>query len=279
MDMLMTLRGFCVALLLVFLPLTLLAQTDHLQDELNSAYKGKILLLRNFYSGDTLAYGSDGQLRSSSLEGPWTLGGVQVTDIVVAAAAIEIRGNRVGAVFMHAKLSFIKLGKLHIEVQREISGKDPEAAIRHIFLDPQEDLRPLLPEYWQAYLSGNDPKERRAAWTISIEKRNPTSSAPAKVSPGVVSPGVVGPPRATYSPDPKYTKEAASRHFEGTSTLMVVVNTNGSAEHIGILNPLGMGLDEQAVKAVQRWRFQPAIKNGQPVSVQITIEITFRCCP
>ena len=76
-------------------------------------------------------------------------------------------------------------------------------------------------------------------------------------------------PRAIHSPDPKYTKEAASRHIDGTSVLMVVLNSSGSAENIAILDPLGMGLDEQAVKAVQQWRFQPAMKNGQPISVQI----------
>jgi protein TonB len=95
----------------------------------------------------------------------------------------------------------------------------------------------------------------------------------------MVSPGAVSAPRAIHLPDPKYTKEAASRHFEGVSLLMVVVNTSGSAENIAILDPLGMGLDEQAVKAVQQWKFQPAMKDGQPVRVQINIEIDFHCFP
>ena len=40
-----------------------------------------------------------------------------------------------------------------------------------------------------------------------------------------------------------------------------------------------MGLDEQAVLAVEHWRFQPGTKNGQPVRVEINIEMTFWCCP
>src|SRR5215470_11083283 len=110
----MSLPGFLgVAFLISFSPLGVWAQIDHLQNELNSAYKGKSLLLRNFYSGDTLAYGSDGQLQSRSIQGPWTLGGVEITGIAVAAPGIEIRGNRMGAVFEYGKLRFMKVGKLH----------------------------------------------------------------------------------------------------------------------------------------------------------------------
>jgi periplasmic protein TonB len=37
-----------------------------------------------------------------------------------------------------------------------------------------------------------------------------------------------------------------------------------------------MGLDEKAIAAVREWRFQPATLNGQPVAVQINVEVSFR---
>jgi periplasmic protein TonB len=37
-----------------------------------------------------------------------------------------------------------------------------------------------------------------------------------------------------------------------------------------------MGLDEQAVNAVERWKFEPAKKDGQPVPVMINVEVNFR---
>ena len=37
-----------------------------------------------------------------------------------------------------------------------------------------------------------------------------------------------------------------------------------------------MGLDEKAVEAIRRWRFEPARKDGVPVAVQINVEINFR---
>jgi TonB family protein len=49
----------------------------------------------------------------------------------------------------------------------------------------------------------------------------------------------------------------------------VVVDATGNAVDIGILEPLGMGLDEQAVLALKQWKFRPSILNGQPVPVRI----------
>jgi protein TonB len=36
-----------------------------------------------------------------------------------------------------------------------------------------------------------------------------------------------------------------------------------------------MGLDETAMEEVKRWRFNPAARNGQPVAVEMNIEISF----
>lgn len=89
-----------------------------------------------------LAYSSDGQLLKPSIQGPWTLGGVEITGIVVAEPGIEIRGNRMGALFKDGKLSFMKVGKLQMHIVRDNPEKKSDAAIRHIFIDPKEDLRP-----------------------------------------------------------------------------------------------------------------------------------------
>ena len=54
------------------------------------------------------------------------------------------------------------------------------------------------------------------------------------------------------------------------------IGPDGLAHNIQVMNPLGLGLDEQAVAAVTQWKFKPGTRDGQPVTVQATIEVNFR---
>lgn len=88
--------------------------------------------------------------------------------------------------------------------------------------------------------------------------------------------GGVSAPRAIYAPDPEYSEEARHAKYQGTVILYVIVDADGRPRDIRIMRSLGMGLDEKAIEAVKTWRFEPARKNAQPVSVQISVEVTFR---
>jgi TonB family protein len=83
-------------------------------------------------------------------------------------------------------------------------------------------------------------------------------------------------PRRTYSPPPNYSKDARERKIEGVITLAVVVTSAGKTTQIRVLQGRGYGLDEKAIEAVSKWKFQPATKDGTPVSVEIAVEISFR---
>jgi outer membrane biosynthesis protein TonB len=39
---------------------------------------------------------------------------------------------------------------------------------------------------------------------------------------------------------------------------------------------MGYGLDEKAVECLEKWEFNPALKDGEPVAVRATVEINFR---
>jgi len=88
--------------------------------------------------------------------------------------------------------------------------------------------------------------------------------------------GGVSAPRVLYSPDPEYSEEARKAKYQGTVVLWVVVGADGRPKDVQISRSLGMGLDEKAVEAVRSWKFEPARKDGQPVAVQINIEVSFR---
>jgi TonB family protein len=248
-----------------------------IQSQLNLAYKGKTLLLRDFYRGDDLAYEQNGSVLGNAAQGPWTLANVRITGVTVTALGMEIVGDRLGTWYKNEKAQFVKIDKLKIHIARAISDTDTEATLRpifsRVFIQQGEEIGPMLPEYWRSYLAGTDSKSRAASWLASLEGHIPTFKI------GKSSDGEVAPPRLVYDPEPKYSKEAVSNLVEGTSRLEAVIDAAGMPGSIAILQPLGMGLDEQAVLAVQQWKFQPATKNGQPVAVQMNVQINFRCCP
>jgi TonB family protein len=64
--------------------------------------------------------------------------------------------------------------------------------------------------------------------------------------------------------------------LSGSVLLSIIVDTEGHARDIHVAKSLGMGLDEKAMEAVEKWRFKPGMRNGQPVNVQATIEVNFR---
>ena len=46
--------------------------------------------------------------------------------------------------------------------------------------------------------------------------------------------------------------------------LYIEVGPNGTADSIKVQRSLGMGLDEKAIEAVNKWRFRPGVKDGKP---------------
>src|SRR5258708_26258682 len=68
----------------------------------------------------------------------------------------------------------------------------------------------------------------------------------------------VGMPRCEYCPDPKYSKEAKKKKYEGVVVLLAVVTTEGKAANIQVTKSPGLGLDEKAIEVVRKWKFKPA---------------------
>jgi TonB family protein len=88
--------------------------------------------------------------------------------------------------------------------------------------------------------------------------------------------GGVSQPTVIYKVDPEYSEEARKAKYSGSVLLAIVVDTEGHARDIHVVKSLGMGLDEKAVEAVEKWKFKPGMKGGQPVNVRATIEVNFR---
>jgi protein TonB len=84
-------------------------------------------------------------------------------------------------------------------------------------------------------------------------------------------------PTPVRSIKPGYTAAAMDAHIEGTVLLDVVVLDDGKVGEVKVTQSLDMeyGLDTQAVEAAKQWLFKPGTKDGTPVPVRVTLEMTF----
>jgi TonB family protein len=88
--------------------------------------------------------------------------------------------------------------------------------------------------------------------------------------------GGVSTPQVIFKVEPEYSEEARKAKFQGTVVLFVVVDEKGNPRDLKVIRPLGLGLDQKAIEAVEKWRFKPGMKDGRAVAVQATIEVNFR---
>ncbi len=91
-----------------------------------------------------------------------------------------------------------------------------------------------------------------------------------RVGSGVTAPTLV------EKKEPVYTERARAAGIEGTVVLEIIVELNGAVNDIRVLRSLASDLDAKAVECVHQWRFQPGQKDGKPVRVGATIEVTFQ---
>jgi TonB family protein len=83
-------------------------------------------------------------------------------------------------------------------------------------------------------------------------------------------------PQVIFDPEPSFSDEARKAKAQGIVMLLLVVGKDGHPYDVRVGQGLGMGLDEKAIEAVNRWRFRPATLNGQPVATQIAVQVDFR---
>ena len=76
--------------------------------------------------------------------------------------------------------------------------------------------------------------------------------------------------RASYPP------MALHMGLEADVVLKIQVNTEGSVIQAEIIKSAGMGFDEEALKAVRQFRFEPAQKDGKKIASELTYIYRFR---
>lgn len=117
-----------------------------------------------------------------------------------------------------------------------------------------------MPPFWQRYF---------------ISKRDHKEFMPADTNVMAVGDGVSA-PKLLNAIDPSSNVYAQKFGVAGLTLFRTVIDASGKPVEVAIARPIGFGLDENAVTAIKRSHFTPAMKDGHPVPVVTDLVVTFR---
>ena len=102
----------------------------------------------------------------------------------------------------------------------------------------------------------------------------PTMPGAAPVLGAVTPPGLM---EGIRNPEPEYPAASQRRGEQGVVTLLLRISETGSVQEVEVVHGSGYAvLDESAKRAVRRWRFRPATRDGTPIPGSIRTAIHFR---
>lgn len=92
----------------------------------------------------------------------------------------------------------------------------------------------------------------------------------------VAETGVDEPARVAFAPEPRYPAAAEAEGMEASVPVEIVVDASGAVRSARALGHAGYGLDDAAVAGVRAYRFTPARRRGQAVSVRMKWSVEFK---
>ncbi len=276
-------RGRTSALaLILLLPSFLHGQKS--ESDLRQRLLSKQLYLRGTWRDDKLAFDASGHLIGASRLISWTLSGVRLTEVKLASDHLILSGFRVGVKFVSHLPQRVDLKKagdvllslgpeeMFIEIQSPPGG-DYSQALHAIFVDDLSDLVPSMPPYWQDFAR----KHLLQSITSSSEQPPPphktedraTSAAPSNTA-------TQTPPVPIKLYEPQFSDAARALGYGGSSLVSVEVDETGKPNHPGVVEPIGLGLDEQALWAVSHYEFKPATRDGDAIRMKVNCSVNFQ---
>jgi TonB family protein len=82
-------------------------------------------------------------------------------------------------------------------------------------------------------------------------------------------------PKEIPAKSPHNSKPAEDAEFAGTVWLQTVISDKGYVCSVQVLRGFDKVADEQALRSVRQWHFNPARHAGQPVTVIVLIDVNF----
>jgi TonB family protein len=272
------------------------------QEELKRLLVGKPLYLRGGYLDNVLGFDEHGRLIGHSAQGSYTLSAIQINKVSLSKHKVKVEGIRYGLHFVGqlanedpAKaLDRVRITPkkkvVKITIEREIVAKSKKKADRHAPPDAAATPAPLqvdaahaakalrealdqifaqeldermmaaMPDFWRLYYQAVAARADYRPTDTSVLRQNMVDQKARLLS--------------KFEPDSN--EFAQANGVAGMALYHTVVDVNGKAQEIAVGRPIGFGLDENAVEAIRKASFQPAMKNGKPVAVLLDLVVQFR---
>jgi TonB family protein len=231
------------------------ASAESIKDALNHKYKNQVLALRSPFTASDQKFDSAGHSLTAPPNSGWLLyGGIYVEKLSLSPDTLRLDGHRAASALDNKKrmlAGFRKSQRIEIHLDQPLKSlDDADAVMGRVFFPSADAAVHAWPEFRRA--DDNTPDDQ------IYHVGNGTSL-----------------PRATYTPEPEFSEQARHAKYQGTVVLSIVVDKAGRISRIRLQRALGLGLDENAMEGVKRWRFNPATRNGEPVAVAMNIEVSF----
>ena len=131
------------------------------------------------------------------------------------------------------------------------------------------------------------------AMTIRVKPINPPPPRPDSMEIGIPSGARVGgkkaissslvfdvtqldrEPRPRFKVAPRYPVEMRMNHVEGRVDVLIVVDTSGRVIDATIKSSTNSTFEQPALEAIRKWRFEPGMKDGTPVSFHMVQPLLF----
>jgi TonB family protein len=236
------------------------AFAENVNELLNQQYKKHVLALRYPFNHGVQKFDSSGR-PSTTPTGSWLVyGGIYIREVKLSNESLRLEGPRIAFIgspeIGGSTVILEKTVKVEIHLDRPLATlTEAQNLLGRIFFRDPGDISRAKPEY------------RRSDYRLE------GAAAPVEFS--SAKKDGVKPPKPVYSPEPDFSEEARHARYQGIVMMHIVIDTSGNVTDIRIDRVLGKGLDENAVNAVKKWKFSPATRDGQPVSVSMMTEISF----
>jgi TonB family protein len=206
---------------------------------------------------------------------------MDVTRVTVSGDRLRLEGQRVGLLFdKDGEMTRLPMTlgdptkhtpeKVTVEIDGH-GSKDFGPALDAIFSDGLAGMVPDMPEMWQLYARSHFlPHE------VEVDSQGRPRRIEVREPGAMRVGGSVRPPKVVSQVEPIFSEESRRMKVSGNTMVYLWVNEKGVPENVSVARPAGLGLDEQAVKCVSQYKFSPAMQNGEPVKVDLYVDVNFQ---